>query len=264
MSRIRVSDVDRDRACVILREHFAVGRLNEQELSTRVAAAQSAVTWDDVQELLADLPPIPGMSLQAPSADGTFQESYKARRPTSASTSYSPPGYTAPTFGGSYTPNSYTAYQDPVNASQKRSTWSSWDFTTRSIVVSFVTILVIGIISASLSDAAKKKPTIEAPKITYDQVEVEIASKDPSATVDEMYAVIDGDKRTGNAVRLPYRVASDYAKPPYDLEVYAQNGDNSQMSPAPLTCTIKVNGEIVAESSSANDPEHECYASFKG
>ncbi|TKK89591.1 DUF1707 domain-containing protein [Herbidospora galbida] len=64
---MRVSDAERDRACAVLREHYAVGRLDDRELSTRLAAAQTAVTWGDLNELMRDLPPIPGMPLM-PSA----------------------------------------------------------------------------------------------------------------------------------------------------------------------------------------------------
>ncbi|WP_155338918.1 DUF1707 SHOCT-like domain-containing protein [Acrocarpospora corrugata] len=60
---MRISDTDRDRACAILREHYAIGRLGDRELSTRLGAAQTAVTWGDLQALLHDMPPIPGMTL---------------------------------------------------------------------------------------------------------------------------------------------------------------------------------------------------------
>lgn len=63
MQHIRVSDAERDRACAILREHYAVGRLDDQELSTRLAAAHTAVTWGDLNELMYDLPALPGMPL---------------------------------------------------------------------------------------------------------------------------------------------------------------------------------------------------------
>ncbi|WP_061300617.1 DUF1707 SHOCT-like domain-containing protein [Herbidospora cretacea] len=67
MQHIRVSDAERDRACAILREHYAVGRLDDQELSTRLAAAHTAVTWGDLNDLMYDLPALPGMPL-APAA----------------------------------------------------------------------------------------------------------------------------------------------------------------------------------------------------
>ncbi|MER6170840.1 DUF1707 domain-containing protein [Streptosporangium sp. NPDC001681] len=38
VKHIRVSDAERDRACVIPREHFAVGRLKKDELDNRVNA----------------------------------------------------------------------------------------------------------------------------------------------------------------------------------------------------------------------------------
>jgi hypothetical protein len=64
--QMRVADADRDRACDILREHFAVGRLDQDELINRIAAAQAAVRWGDLQQLLSDLPLIPGMHLHYP------------------------------------------------------------------------------------------------------------------------------------------------------------------------------------------------------
>ncbi|WP_158558315.1 DUF1707 SHOCT-like domain-containing protein, partial [Spongiactinospora gelatinilytica] len=59
-----MSDVERDRASEILREHFAVGRLRDDELMARLDAAQTARNWGDLHRILADLPPIPGMALQ--------------------------------------------------------------------------------------------------------------------------------------------------------------------------------------------------------
>lgn len=71
MYHIRVSEAERDRACAILREHYALGRLDEKELPTRLAAAQLAVTWGDLHALLADLPDIPGMSRSPSSSDSS-------------------------------------------------------------------------------------------------------------------------------------------------------------------------------------------------
>jgi hypothetical protein len=58
--RIRVSDADRDRVTVRLREHFAAGRLTQDELDERVSAALNAKTFGDLRPVMADLPePVP-------------------------------------------------------------------------------------------------------------------------------------------------------------------------------------------------------------
>jgi DUF1707 SHOCT-like domain len=56
---IRVSDEDRERAVRELREHFAAGRLSEEELSERVQAVYQARTDRDLDALRADLPRLP-------------------------------------------------------------------------------------------------------------------------------------------------------------------------------------------------------------
>ena len=56
---LRVSDADRERAAREIREHFAAGRLTEQELSERIQAAYSAQTRDELDRLRADLPLLP-------------------------------------------------------------------------------------------------------------------------------------------------------------------------------------------------------------
>jgi hypothetical protein len=54
--RFRVSDADRDRATVLLRDHFAAGRLSAEELDERLAAALDAKTAGDLRQVLADFP----------------------------------------------------------------------------------------------------------------------------------------------------------------------------------------------------------------
>jgi hypothetical protein len=58
--RIRASDADRDRVAARLREHFAEGRLTQDELDERVAAALNARTYGELRAVMADLPE-PGM-----------------------------------------------------------------------------------------------------------------------------------------------------------------------------------------------------------
>jgi hypothetical protein len=58
-SHLRASDADRERAAEALREHFAAGRLSEEELGERVDAAYRATTMREIEELWADLPRLP-------------------------------------------------------------------------------------------------------------------------------------------------------------------------------------------------------------
>jgi hypothetical protein len=56
---LRVSDEQRERAAAEIREHFAAGRLSDDELSDRVQAAYSARTEQELRTALADLPKLP-------------------------------------------------------------------------------------------------------------------------------------------------------------------------------------------------------------
>jgi Domain of unknown function (DUF1707) len=63
-SGLRASDEQRERAAQEIREHFAAGRLSEDELDERVQAAYSARTEQDLQRLMADLPKLPASPAQ--------------------------------------------------------------------------------------------------------------------------------------------------------------------------------------------------------
>jgi hypothetical protein len=54
----RVGDLERAACCDELAEHFAAGRLREDELETRLDGAVRAVTDVDLRRLVADLPPL--------------------------------------------------------------------------------------------------------------------------------------------------------------------------------------------------------------
>jgi hypothetical protein len=56
---VRASDEDRERVAIEIREHFAAGRLDEDELGERVAAVYAARTTSELKGLRADLPPLP-------------------------------------------------------------------------------------------------------------------------------------------------------------------------------------------------------------
>jgi hypothetical protein len=59
MQGLRVSDEERERAAREIREHYAAGRLTEEELDERVQAAYRAQTQAQLRALLADLPKLP-------------------------------------------------------------------------------------------------------------------------------------------------------------------------------------------------------------
>jgi Domain of unknown function (DUF1707) len=56
---LRVSDEQRESAANELREHFAAGRLSEDELDERVQAVYHAQTAEELNRLRADLPQLP-------------------------------------------------------------------------------------------------------------------------------------------------------------------------------------------------------------
>ena len=53
---MRVSDTEREAAAAELREHFASGRLNQDELEQRLAAVFAAKTRGDLNAVFTDLP----------------------------------------------------------------------------------------------------------------------------------------------------------------------------------------------------------------
>ncbi len=61
---MRASDRDRERAAEVLRDAYAVGRLDLEEFHDRAGAAYSAKTWGQLRGLTADLPAgqIPGQA----------------------------------------------------------------------------------------------------------------------------------------------------------------------------------------------------------
>jgi hypothetical protein len=61
---VRVSDEQRERAAGDIREHFAAGRLTEEELDQRLTAVYSARTEQELRQLLADLPKLPASPAQ--------------------------------------------------------------------------------------------------------------------------------------------------------------------------------------------------------
>ena len=56
---IRVSDDDRERAASEIREHFAQGRLDSEELDERLERAYAARTTGELEAIRSDLPALP-------------------------------------------------------------------------------------------------------------------------------------------------------------------------------------------------------------
>jgi hypothetical protein len=54
--RMRISDADREQVTGRLREHYAAGRLNSEELDERITAALNAKTYGDLRRVMVDLP----------------------------------------------------------------------------------------------------------------------------------------------------------------------------------------------------------------
>ncbi|MBV9801606.1 MAG: DUF1707 domain-containing protein [Solirubrobacterales bacterium] len=67
-SDLRASDEQRDRAAQEIREHFAAGRLTDDELSDRVQAVYAARTEGELNTLLSDLPKLPASVAQQKAA----------------------------------------------------------------------------------------------------------------------------------------------------------------------------------------------------
>ena len=61
---LRVSDQERDRTAQELREHYAAGRITEDEFNDRVQEAYSARTQQQLGALLSDLPALPATPQQ--------------------------------------------------------------------------------------------------------------------------------------------------------------------------------------------------------
>jgi hypothetical protein len=61
----RASDADRDAAAGLLNEAFAEGRLTADEHDQRLSAAYAARTWEQLRQLIADLPAPPGATQSA-------------------------------------------------------------------------------------------------------------------------------------------------------------------------------------------------------
>jgi hypothetical protein len=65
---LRASDEERERAVQEIQQHFAAGRLSQEELDERVQAAYGAQTQDELNALRRDLPRLPATPAQQKAA----------------------------------------------------------------------------------------------------------------------------------------------------------------------------------------------------
>jgi hypothetical protein len=63
-SDVRVSDEDRERSADAIRQHFAAGRLTDDELSERLSDVYRARTEEELQAVQSDLPKLPASPAQ--------------------------------------------------------------------------------------------------------------------------------------------------------------------------------------------------------
>jgi hypothetical protein len=61
---LRISDQEREQAGQQLREHFAAGRISEDELNDRVQAVYAARTQQELRAQLSDLPALPATAAE--------------------------------------------------------------------------------------------------------------------------------------------------------------------------------------------------------
>jgi hypothetical protein len=62
---LRVGDAERDETAKQLREHWALGRLDADELESRLETAYRAMTHGDLDALVADLPELEPSGVRA-------------------------------------------------------------------------------------------------------------------------------------------------------------------------------------------------------
>ncbi|MDF5756421.1 DUF1707 domain-containing protein [Spongiactinospora sp. TRM90649] len=243
---IRVSDVERDRVSEILREHYAAGRLNHDEMNTRVGAAQSAVNWADLYGLLADLPVIPGMTLQ-PAA------------PPPGYAPHIPPGYPGPPPRKPGAPYSTAA-------------WVCFGLGFFTLGTAWLPALIFAALASSANRAAEPKESKLArhpgpfilgtllvvvatvaggiSMFSAAQPRHEVAIEVTGESGGKVFSVrtgIDGDERSTTA-RLPYEKSWPVRGSIDDLDLQVDSIDGKR-APSDLACRIKLDGEVVAEGS---------------
>jgi hypothetical protein len=122
---MRVSDAEREAAATELREHFASGRLNSDELDQRLTAAFAARTRADLNALYTDLPSAgPGWAAAVDQPDWAGARASRASGPgafgKSGSSGKPAPFGNGPFGAGASGPGPFGAGSGPFRASAGR------------------------------------------------------------------------------------------------------------------------------------------------
>nr|WP_062337111.1 DUF1707 domain-containing protein [Herbidospora sakaeratensis] len=275
---MRVSDAERDRACAVLREHYALGRLDDQELSVRIAAAQTAVTWRDLHELMHDLPPIPGMPLM-PSA-APFAP------PPPPPVMYAPPvAHLAPNpaLGRKYSTAAWVCFvlgfasfglmwipaltfAVLARRARERGRDDRNPGTAIALVTGATLLLTLVALPAAFDDGDDDGSSWEhvdaPPPVDFDddsdihEVVMRVVADRPDATAGDLLMNAEGSQvASGKGLVLPFEKELDLASLD-DLAVEAEAAGGAK-----LTCQIAVDGQVVAE----GKPESGgCSAAYSG
>jgi DUF1707 SHOCT-like domain len=120
----RFGDADRDRLVAVLREHYALGRLDLDEFSRRAEIVLSAEYADEAATALRDLPPLdpssPGQGTGQRTGQGSGSGTGKTRRRRHAQSAAPGPGW-VPTSERFRDPTSGTimrVWLDPADQSR--------------------------------------------------------------------------------------------------------------------------------------------------
>ena len=116
--RSRLGDADRERFVEILREHYAAGRLDLEELRRRLGTVLGAAYADQAAAMLADLPPVEAAGSAAGSA--TAGGAARRRRGRHAETATPAPGWipTPERFRDPSTGTIMRVWTDPADGSR--------------------------------------------------------------------------------------------------------------------------------------------------
>jgi len=82
--RIRASDDDRESAVEVLRDAYAVGRLDLDEFDQRTTSAYAAKTWGELRSLTDDLPEKPAFGTGLPALPPTRRDERPEPEPAGA------------------------------------------------------------------------------------------------------------------------------------------------------------------------------------
>lgn len=142
---LRLSNDERERAVAALQSHAAQGRLTDEELQARSAAARSAVTRGDLTPLFADLPGGPQLDPHPAAGAGQPGPAASAGAPA--------PGHPSPPYAQSgYQQPGYSQQAYPQQPYDGRSGWGGrepsnrWGLLAVSIIpfVSLILFFITG------------------------------------------------------------------------------------------------------------------------